>query len=118
MTGFSPEHPGIDHQRATGAAGSNRNARAFRSSRTRNGFRLRNRPHGSRPSGAKGKLVTVITGLVADGNDLNDVATRLKTRAVPAAPSRTGKSNYRVIICSPPNEHSRRLGFKTKIRGA
>ncbi len=71
-----------------------------------------------RPSGTKGKLVTVITGLVADGNDLNDVATQLEN-SVRRRRHRQGREiELQGDHLLAAERTLQRLGFKTKIRGA
>jgi translation initiation factor 1 len=67
---------------------------------------------------AKGKLVTVITGLIADGNDLNDLATRLKNACGAGGTVKDGQIELQGDHLRAAERGLQALGYKIKTRGA
>ena len=67
---------------------------------------------------AKGKLVTVIVGLDAEGNDLSELARRLKNACGAGVLSRTGRSSCRAITSRRLSKRSRRSATRPKPAGA
>jgi translation initiation factor 1 len=67
---------------------------------------------------AKGKLVTVITGLAAEGNDLNDLATRLKNACGAGGTVKDGQIELQGDHRTAAERTLRAIGYKTKVSGA
>jgi translation initiation factor 1 len=67
---------------------------------------------------AKGKLVTVITGLAAGSNDLNDLATRLKNACGAGGTVKDGQIELQGDHLRAAERGLQALGYKTKTCGA
>jgi translation initiation factor 1 len=67
---------------------------------------------------AKGKLVTVITGLAASSNDLNDLAMRLKNACGAGGTVKDGQIELQGDHLRAAERTLQALGFKIKTRGA
>ncbi len=66
---------------------------------------------------AKGKLVTVITALDPAGNDLNELATRLKNACGSGGTVKDGKIELQGDRLEAAEQILREIGYKTRSRG-
>jgi translation initiation factor 1 len=66
---------------------------------------------------AKGKLVTVIAGLVLDDNDLNELATRLKNACGAGGTVKDALIELQGDHLQPAERTLQAIGYKTKVRG-
>jgi translation initiation factor 1 len=66
---------------------------------------------------AKGKLVTVIAGLDPDGNDLGELATRLKNACGAGGTVKDGRIELQGDHLQAAEQALQAIGYKTKARG-
>ena len=66
---------------------------------------------------AKGKLVTVITGLDPEGNDLNELARRLKNACGAGGTVKEGQIELQGDHLATAEQTLKDIGYKTKSRG-
>ena len=66
---------------------------------------------------AKGKLVTVITGLDAEHNDLSELATRLKNACGSGGTVKDGQIELQGDHLQAAERALQAIGYKTKARG-